>query len=149
MRRLLLGSSVLAVVLGSGSLWAQEASDPDTWYRTVYAPLWGNTPAADAEKLLLHYSSTITTHNDDGTVTADERRAWLVEPMAGWTEEGWLRAELLSLETQDINASTASFVAQWKDHYRSGDTEVSCGWYLADLTGGQWIITAYADTQCN
>ncbi|MFT7287748.1 MAG: hypothetical protein ACI87W_001863, partial [Halieaceae bacterium] len=43
----------------------------------------------------------------------------------------------------------ASFVAQWKDHYRSDDTEVSCGWYLADLTDGQWIITAYADTQCN
>lgn len=147
MRRLFC-SSVLSLVVLSGSTLAQEIVDPDSWYRTVYAPLWGNTPAADAETLLLHYAPTIITHNDDGSVTIDERRSWLVEPMEGWTEEGWLRAELVSLETQKINASTASFVAQWKDHYQSGDTEVSCGWYLADVIDKEWIVTAYADTPC-
>jgi len=124
------------------------ALSAEQWYRESYAPLWSGTPAQDVDKILVHYADEVVTHADDGTISRDPQRAWLAAPMAEWVAEGWLRAEMIDLETRVINTSTASFMATWKDYYANGTTEVSCGWYLADLSAGEWKITEYADTSC-
>ncbi|GEM_PF-621942 len=127
---------------------ADTIPDAESWYRSSYAPLWNDTPASDVDKILAHYAKEIVTHEVDGTISRDEQMAWLAEPMKEWVAEGWLRAELTALSTQNINASTATFIATWTDHYDDGSTEVSCGWYLADYLEQGWIITEYADTGC-
>lgn len=140
--------AVLLPLVSSAALADSGPRDPDAWYRTSYAPLWGATPAEDMERILAHYAQEVVTHEADGAVLREDKVSWLAEPMQTWVAEGWLRAELTALVTQSINSSTASFVATWTDHYDDGSTEVSCGWYLADWIDGGWIITEYADTNC-
>ena|SRR6056297_3229313 len=140
--------SGLFFILAGACAGAAETEDPEDWYRTSYASLWNDTPADDVEEILEHYAEEIATHEVDGVVSTDDRRTWLVEPMREWVAQGWLRAELTALDTRRINATTASFIATWLDHYSDGSTEVSCGWYLADHMEGDWLFTAYADTDC-
>ena len=67
--------------------------------------------------------------------------------MDSWQAEGWLRAELTDAQTTNaVPPPPAS--DHWKDYYREGLTEVSCGWYLVDKIDDQWQITTYADTPC-
>lgn len=139
--------SVLSA-LGCTCALGQDVPDPAAWYQESYAPLWSDTPAQDVDKILAHYAREIVTHEGDGTISRDDRQSWLAEPMAEWVAEGWLRAEMTALQTQRINATTAAFVATWKDYYDGGETEVSCGWYLADYMEEGWLITEYADTDC-
>lgn len=141
-------SLFLVLMFAASASRAQEMVDPETWYRDVYAPLWSNSPGDNIPALLKQYAMVIVTHEDGGEISRDTQEAWLAEPMREWLADGWLGAELVQLQTQRINASTAAFTASWIDSYEGGETESSCGWYLADAMDGRWIFTAYADTPC-
>lgn len=143
----------LIVLIGISSLigpaaQAGEPADPEQWFRSDYAQLWANQPSSEADALLAFYADEIVTHGEDGSISSDGKREWLLAPMAGWVADGWLRAELNGLKVHPINATTVAFTALWQDHYASGEREDSCGWYLANAIGGKWMITAYADTSC-
>lgn len=131
-----------------GAAVAQDGATPESWYTQSYAALWVDKPAENVDAILAHYAPTIVTHAEDGSVSSDPRREWLEEPMQGWVAEGWLRAELVAVDTTEINATTASFTAIWQDYYADGRSERSCGWYLADKMDGEWQITHYADSPC-
>lgn len=141
----MIGVSVWMV--GSLTSYAKDPSAED-WYRTSYAPLWEVDPYAQVEAMLSHYAPLILTHSAEGGFRSDAREPWLKAPLMAWQAEGWLRSELVDLQTQMINPSTATFLASWRDIYASGDTELSCGWYLAGRDGGAWQFTAYADAPC-
>ncbi|MEM9055871.1 MAG: hypothetical protein AAGD86_00250 [Pseudomonadota bacterium] len=140
-------AATLAAV-GAAPIAAAELPDPESWYREAYAPLWAKDPGDNIERLVGFYAAEVLTHEADGTLSRDARATWLVEPMKQWLAEGWLSAKLTALNTRRINASTATFTARWLDRYAGGDTEVSCGWYLADAVDGRWVFTQYADTNC-
>ena len=143
------GAVALAYLLSIGTVIADESiPDAENWYRTSYAPLWSGSPVDDVDRILEHYAPEIVTHESDGTISREEQVAWLATPMQEWVSQGWVRAEMTALNTHLINASTAAFVATWKDYYDDGSTEVSCGWYLADFVDDEWMITEYADTTC-
>lgn len=137
-----------ALALNSTLAFCEVPEDPETWYRDHYAPLWFNTPGNNISELRTFYASEIVTHNEDGSISRESQQQWLVEPMQGWLDEGWLRAELTALNTHPVNASTVAFVGRWLDHYEDGVTEVSCGWYLADAMDGRWVFTESADVDC-
>ena len=127
---------------------ADDMDSADSWFQNSYGPLWADAPFDNVDAILDHYSAEIVTHSSDGAIHRTPRREWLMVPMDSWQAEGWLRAELTDAQTTNVNATTASIMTTWKDYYREGLTEVSCGWYLVDKIDGQWQITTYADTPC-
>ncbi len=140
---------VYLTALLSATVLAQEPASPEAWYRDDYAPLWAEKPGEKIDAILDHYADTVTTHEADGAVTVSDHDSWLREPMYEWLSDGWLKAELQKLTVDQLNASTVAFKASWLDSYEGGATEVSCGWYLADLKEGRWQFTAYADIDCS
>ena len=132
----------------AGPVIGEVLKDPDAWYREDYAPLWADNPGANVARLKTFYADEVVTHELGGAITREARQAWLVEPMQGWLADGWLAAELIAVRTQRINESTAAFTAQWRDRYVGDETEMTCGWYLADAIDGQWTFTEYADVDC-
>lgn len=133
----------------SATAHGQGPTDPEAWYKDNYAPLWANNPGKNVDAILSYYASDVTTHESEGAITVSDSDSWLREPMQEWlAEEGWLKAELQQLTVDRLNASTVVFKASWLDHYEGNETEVSCGWYLADMIDGRWQFTAYADIDC-
>ena len=138
---------ILSAVL-STTVHAQMPTDPEAWYRDNYAPLWADSPGKNVDAILAYYASKVRTHEAEGAITVADRDSWLREPMKEWLAEGWLKAEMQKLTIDRLNPTTAAFKASWLDHYAGGETEVSCGWYLADMIDGRWRFTAYADIDC-
>ena len=138
----------VATVLFTLPVFGEMSSDPDTWYREDYAPLWADNPGANIARLKTFYADEIVTHEMSGAITREARSSWLVEPLQEWLADGWLSAELTAVRTQRINDTTATFMAQWRDRYADGESESSCGWYLADRVDGRWIFTEYAEVEC-
>ncbi len=132
----------------SGAEARSEVPGPERWFRDSYAPLWNDRPAQQLEAMLDHYADVVRSHRNDGEVSDSKSRDWLGDSLAEWVEEGWLRSELTALEVDEINASTATFKARWRDHYADAPEDDSCGWYLADRFGGVWRFTVYADLDC-
>jgi hypothetical protein len=128
---------------------AESSTNPETWYRESYAPLWAENPADHIEQILDHYATNIWTHGDNGEITQHETDAWLRAPMQEWLADGWINATLQRLEANPINTTTASFKADWLDHYKEAPEEHDCGWYLADYLDGKWQITTYAGISCD
>ena len=124
-------------------------TDPETWYRDAYAPLWAEDPESNAGKMLEFYAEVVETHSTDGQITHTDKAAWLREPMREWLADGWLTSELQGLVVDRINETTASFKTSWLDRYEESYEELACGWYLADLVDGAWRFTAYADIDCD
>ena len=139
---------ILSIFLCVGLARADSVSDAESWYRNSYAPLWNASPLANMEAILEHFAEEIITHSADGEIRRDPSRSWLVKPMQGWVEQGWLNSELTHVDIQSINQTTVSFFAIWRDYYRKEATELSCGWYLVDLINSEWKITEYADSPC-
>lgn len=124
------------------------STDPETWYVKDYAALWEDKPGGNIDAMLTHYNDVVVEHSSDGTVTTTAAREWLGAPMQEWLADGWLNASLVTVQTDRINATTASFKARWLDRYVNAEEEASCGWYLADLRNDRWTFTAYADIEC-
>ena len=59
-----------------------------------------------------------------------------------------LSSELADLDFELLNETTASFKAKWRDYYSGGNIGYECGWYLADLIDGRWLIAEYATIVC-
>jgi hypothetical protein len=125
-----------------------RSADPETWYVENYAALWEEKPGDNLDAMLTHYAASVVEHSADGTVTTTPAHEWLAQPMQEWLADGWLKASLVTVQTDRINATTASFKARWLDLYVDAQEEMSCGWYLADLRNGRWSFTAYADLVC-
>jgi len=141
-------TAIFTLVFSLQTLADDPVADPETWYREGYAVLWADNPGAQMEAMLGYYHDTVETHSDDGLISRDSKRDWLVPSLEQWLAEGWVSAELKELKTDQINATTASFKASWIDRYEATPEEISCGWYLADRIKGQWQFTAYADLDC-
>lgn len=141
---------ILLLVLCFFSLTAQAdghgPNDPETWYKSTYAPLWADQPGDNRDQMLTYYADIVTTYADDGVVTRTPKDEWLV--LDGWIAEGWLTATLQTLKTERLNDSTALFKASWLDTYTDAPDEMSCGWYLAGLVDGRWQFFAYTDIDC-
>ncbi|MEM8497572.1 MAG: hypothetical protein AAF542_06080 [Pseudomonadota bacterium] len=143
---LLLSSLLFATVVHAAE--TADVPDPYDWYLESYGPLWLNSPENNVQKLMGYYANKVSVHENDGSISIASQKDLIETPMAGWFEEGWLTAELTELKMDRINTTTSSYKAKWLDRYKSGETEVSCGWYLADLIDGNWAFTAYADIDC-
>ena len=139
---------ILRVAFFAGLAKADSVPDAESWYRNSYAPLWNAYPLANVETILEHFAEEVITHTPDGEIQRDSSRSWLVKPMQGWVEQGWLNSELTRLDVQPINQTTVSFFAIWRDYYGKEVSELSCGWYLVDLIKSEWKITEYADRPC-
>lgn len=125
-----------------------RSTDPEVWFVKDYAALWENKPGDNIDAMLTYYHDVVVTHSADGEVYTTQAREWLGEPMQEWLADGWLKASLIKVQTDKINATTASFKARWLDRYVDSEAEASCGWYLADMRDGRWSFTAYADLDC-
>lgn len=123
--------------------------DPERWFRDGYAPLWSDRPGDQLDAMLTYYATEIVSHRATGEITTDASAEWLGPSVETWLAEGWLRSELVGLETDRLNESTVVFKARWADVYGNDPTDYSCGWYLADFIDGAWRFTAYADLDCS
>ena len=138
----------LCLAMAAATHAGPTPEDPEAWYRSGYAPLWADQPGDNIDAMLGYYADTVETHGADGSISRDNKVAWLSAPMKEWLADGWLKAELKNLKTDRLNDTTVVFKASWLDSYAGGETELSCGWYLADYVDGGWQFTAYADIDC-
>jgi hypothetical protein len=125
-----------------------EALPVDDWYQNHYAPLWKENPWDKVEEAAAYYADTIYLHPSDSTITAVDSRQWLAENLEGWRSDGWLGSAVAEYQRDQLNASTAMFKVKWRDWYAGGEEEFSCGWYLADIEGDDWVFTQYAEIDC-
>ncbi|MFK8021414.1 MAG: hypothetical protein AB8B86_16750 [Pseudomonadales bacterium] len=145
---LFLSGLLLGIAAQTAAQAASDIADPYNWYQESYGPLWLNSPEKNVQKLMGYYAKEVSVHAEDGGISVQSQQELIETPMAAWFAEGWLTAELTGLKMNRINTTTASYKAKWLDSYKSGDTEVSCGWYLADWINDSWSFTAYADIDC-
>jgi hypothetical protein len=75
-------------------------------------------------------------------------RLWLSQGIEGWRSDGWVSSILAGYQLDQLNPSTALFKSKWLDLYEDGSEEFSCAWYMADLNGGRWTFTDYAEIEC-
>ena len=122
--------------------------DATAWYEDSYAPLWEKAPWDHVEAIASHYDETIVSHSADGSVETGNSLQWLSSGISEWKEEAWISSDVVTLETDVLNPTTAVFKSKWRDVYSDGSEEFSCGWYLADLQDGKWAFSAYADIDC-
>lgn len=121
--------------------------DPEAWYRDSYAVLWADAPWDQPEALMAHSADQVVIHDAaEGLVVVGND--WLLQPLQGWRDEGWLNSELSALEMDRINDQLATFKVRWQDNNDDDTIEFSCSWYQADYLDGAWKLTGYADMDC-
>ena len=133
---------VAAVAMAEDDSAIPSAND---WYTSEYAPLYLDKPWNKVDELVRHFAESIHDHDDGQHYNA---REWLSGGNEEWKIDGWVRSELAELDFDQLNASTATFKAKWRDYYSGGNISYECGWYLADLVDGKWLITEYATIAC-
>lgn len=140
---------VIALLLAASHAQADAtAQSADEWYQDHYAPLWKENAWDKLDAAAVFYDETIYLHPPEGAITAVASREWLADAMQGWKSEGWLGSDVAEFRSDRLNASTVAFKARWRDWYKDGSEEFSCGWYVADLRGGVWVFTQYAEIDC-
>ncbi|MBT8107808.1 MAG: hypothetical protein KJP17_06210 [Gammaproteobacteria bacterium] len=136
------------LMVGGIALAEDEVSMPaaDDWYATQYAPLYHDKPWEKAAEIAGHFAENVHVHGEGaGTYSSLQ---WMSEALEEWKIDGWVRSELADLDFELLNETTASFKAKWRDYYTGGNISYECGWYLADLVDGKWLITEYATIVC-
>lgn len=125
-----------------------DVPDPEQWFRTDYAPIWRVSADLQSGLVASFYHSEIIIHEPGegrGRVDSDQ---WIDELLTTWASEGWLGSTVPDIRAHRINETTTTFTTRWLDRYEGGETEYSCGWYLADYLDGQWQFTHYAEMDC-
>jgi len=145
----LTGCIVLPLILVATVAAQENVLSADDWYENHYAPLYAENPSDKVEQLAKLFGQNFHYHPSGGTVVVTDGAKWIEEAVAGWIADGWLGSDLAGYESDILNATTAAFKTKWRDRYANGNVEFECGWYLADLKNDNWIITQYADIDCD
>ncbi len=139
---------VAALLIPAAAMTQEEPAVPsaDHWYKTEYAALYNDKPWDKVDELVSHFAESIHDHDDGQHYNA---REWLSGGIEEWKIDGWIRSDLDVLDVDLLNPTTASFKAKWRDYYTGGNIGYECGWYLADVIDGKWLITEYATITCS
>ncbi|MDJ0814243.1 MAG: hypothetical protein QNJ23_10980 [Woeseiaceae bacterium] len=140
--------SIALVLLVAGFAMAEDETavpSANDWYKSEYATLYGDKPWDKVDELVSHFSESVHDHDDGQQYNTHE---WLSGGIEEWKIDGWIRSELANLDVDQLNPSTATFKAKWRDYYSGGNISYECGWYLADMVEGKWLITEYATIAC-
>jgi len=97
---------------------------------------------------MAHSADQVVIHSVDGGIDV-VGNDWLLQPLQGWRDEGWLNSELSAIEVDRLNDTLATFKVRWQDNNVGDDIEFSCSWYQADFLDGAWKLTGYADIDCD
>lgn len=127
---------------------AAEIPDPDQWFKDEYAALWSKSPWNNRDKILSHYVESFTEHPAGGFQQTYSKQDFIGDEMLTWKKQGWLSSNIAAFQSERINDTTVMFRVMWRDDYKSGEMQISCGWYMADFTGERWLFTQYADFDC-
>ena len=139
--------ALLLLVLTAVPAAADTAEDLDKWFREGYAALYVESAWDRADEFAQYFSDEIAVRSDDGLNVADVND-FVVDSLDVWRSEGWLGTDVADLSTRLLNESTVLFDVRWLDRNDDGSTEVSCGWYIADKIGGQWLLSQYVSMAC-
>lgn len=129
---------------------AQDESEippADAWYKSEYAPLYGEKPWEKAAELAAHFTDTVQIHNE--TSESVDGPQWITDALGEWKIAGWVRSEIADIDFEMLNPTTASFKTKWRDYYNGGNVGYDCTWYLADFIEGSWKISNVAGINCN
>lgn len=132
-------------VIGEGSTGAEEVAQ---WYRTQYAPLWQSVKTADPNVLTRFFRNEGFSHADGGEISVWRGPDWSRDYVNAVVNSGWVGGELLSVEAELINSSTASLKVRWSNQYADGVQRRRCEWYLVDRLQRRWAITNHGDWDC-
>ncbi|NIS90375.1 MAG: hypothetical protein GTN98_09900 [Woeseiaceae bacterium] len=119
----------------------------DEWYKSEYAPLYGDKPWENADELAGHFTETVQIHNE--LIESLDSLQWISGALEEWKIAGWVRSEIAEMDFEMFNPTTASFKTRWRDYYNGGNIAYECTWYLADFVDGSWKISAVAGINCN
>lgn len=143
-----------AVIWWLVSLWplvntSTEMADHDRWYKEEYVPLWETTPWETRESLTALYATELDEHPNDGfqDTTINDGTLYKAD-MESWRADGWEAAKMINYQSELLNDTTATYKVKWQDVYDDGSVEISCGWYMADFNGAKWLMTQYAELDC-
>ena len=137
----------LLLLLDAVPAAADMAEDLDKWFRDGYAALYAKDAWDKADQFAQYFATEIQDRGDDGFDVTDVDD-FVINSLDGWHDEGWLGTDVVSLETELLNATTVVFDVRWRDRYEGGSTIDSCGWYLADKTYGKWLLSQWIATTC-
>ena len=140
---------LLCIALLATAVQAQDDAEippADEWYKSEYAPLYGDKPWDHAEELAQYFTAKVRVHN--GTSESVDALPWMTDALQEWKIQGWVRSEIADIEFDQINATTAAFKTKWRDYYNGGNVGYECTWYLAVYDGSNWKISDVAGITC-
>ena len=145
----LLSFCIALIGLASTSVLAESITpDPNDWFEEQYAPLWKAESWNSVDEIAKFYREVIAIHPPTDNIPVVNSRLWLSQGIEGWRSDGWVSSILAGYQSDQLNPSTALFKSKWLDVYADGSEEFSCSWYMADLSGGRWTFTDYAEIEC-
>lgn len=140
---------ILWILLLSSVVYAQDESaipPADEWYKSEYAPLYGDKPWDKAAELAQHFTANVQIHGEPAETV--DGLPWITDALQEWKIDGWIRSEIADMDYDLLNPTTASFKTKWRDYYSGGNVAYECTWYLADFADGAWKISALAGIDC-
>ena len=126
---------------------ADTAADLDQWFRDGYAALYVENAWERGEEFRQYFAKQITSRSNNGMNVTDVE-GFVINSLDGWRSEGWEGTDVVTLDTQLLNATTAVFDVHWRDRNDDGSTEDSCGWYVADKIDGKWLLSQWISMAC-
>ena len=126
---------------------ADTVEELDQWFRDGYAALYTENAWDHADQFAQYFADVITYRSDNGRVQSDAN-GFVVESLDDWRAEGWVGTDVAALDTRLLNATTVVFNVKWRDRNADGSTEFECGYYLADKTDGDWLLSEYISMAC-
>jgi hypothetical protein len=142
---------IFCLIFGLSSTFARAESivpDPNDWFKNQYAPTWKDVPWNHVDEIAKFYAETISVHSPGNTEPMVPSLPWLSQIINSWKSDGWVSSILLGSQSDRLNHSAVLFKAKWLDMHSDGSEEFSCGWYMADLFHGRWLVVAYAEIEC-
>jgi len=137
----------ILIALLAMPVFAETSEDLDKWFRDGYAALYVESAWDHADEFAQYFADEIVVRSDDG-LSATDVNGFVIDSLDGWRSEGWLGTDVANLETSMLNATTAVFDVKWLDRNDDGSTEISCGWYVADMVEGKWLLSQYISMAC-
>ena len=126
---------------------ADTAAELDKWFRDGYAALYVENSWDRADEFAQYFADEIVYQSAEGRSVADVNE-FVVNSLEVWRNEGWVGTDVERLDTKMLNATTVLFNVKWRDRNDDGSTGNECGWYFADRTDGQWLLSQYIQVEC-
>lgn len=144
--------SALVFLVAANLSRADTETEVGEWYKS-YAAHWLDANV-DVDKVVDYYASPFYYLASTGPILDDHKsmKASLTAYAEKWKKDGWSGAELLSMNVEPLNSSSAMIHTEWNIFREDGSSVIGCErapWtYLVSKVESGWQLTLEIENDC-